>query len=374
MTSNLQQQNNDENSNVNDTNVNDTNVKDTNLNDISVNDTNVNNSNIDKPDNLSVNSNPDDSLKQLFNSINKPGLEKLNPIAIITFLIVILIFYFIFSILGTNHNTIVYGESSGMKFMELLFWGLFVFLILVNGLQYFFNLDFKSSINNIFTDKPELDINVGGKNWIDDVKDSDNSNEDAVKLANDICKSLDGVDKEQCILNNLNKSINKDKNKNTQYVGRNEVFHIGNNKYTYKQADAICKAYGGDLANYKQIETAYKNGAEWCGYGWSKNQLALFPTQITTWKRLRNIKGHEHSCGRPGINGGYISNPNARFGVNCYGKKPDMTNDDMMNLANSTPYPKTKEERNMEKLVDHYRSNMHDLQVMPFNYNKWNRV
>ena len=108
--------------------------------------------------------------------------------------------------------------------------------------------------------------------------------------------------------------------------------------------------------------------------GGLKNQLALFPTQITTWKRLRNIKGHKHSCGRPGINGGYISNPNAKFGVNCYGAKPEMSESDASFFANANPYPKTKEEHNMDKLVDYYKSNIQKSQIMPFNYNNWNRV
>ena len=59
-----------------------------------------------------------------------------------------------------------------------------------------------------------------------------------------------------------------------------------------------------------QIEDAYKSGAEWCNYGWSDNQLALFPTQKTTWHKLQKIKGHKHDCGRAGINGGFIANPN----------------------------------------------------------------
>ena len=49
------------------------------------------------------------------------------------------------------------------------------------------------------------------------------------------------------------------------------------------------------------------------------NQLALFPTQYGKWERLQKIKGHENDCGRPGINGGYIDNPNVKFGINCYG-------------------------------------------------------
>jgi hypothetical protein len=36
---------------------------------------------------------------------------------------------------------------------------------------------------------------------------------------------------------------------------------------------------------------------------------------------LQKIKGHEHDCGRPGVNGGYIANPLVKFGVNCYGNK-----------------------------------------------------
>ena len=30
-----------------------------------------------------------------------------------------------------------------------------------------------------------------------------------------------------------------------------------------------------------------------------------------------------NNCGRPGVNGGYFDNPNIKFGVNCYGQKPD---------------------------------------------------
>ena len=40
-----------------------------------------------------------------------------------------------------------------------------------------------------------------------------------------------------------------------------------------------------------------------------KDQMALYPTQKKTYNKLQTIKGHEHDCGRPGINGGYIANP-----------------------------------------------------------------
>ena len=38
-----------------------------------------------------------------------------------------------------------------------------------------------------------------------------------------------------------------------------------------------------------------------------------------------NDPNRKDVCGLPGINGGYIDNPNIRFGVNCYGYKPKIT-------------------------------------------------
>ena len=105
-------------------------------------------------------------------------------------------------------------------------------------------------------------------------------------------------------------------------MGSHGFFNIPGNDYSFEDAKALCKAYGAELATYSQIEDAYKNGAEWCNYGWSANQMAFYPTQKTTWDKLQKIKGHNHDCGRPGINGGYIQNPRVRFGVNCYGPKP----------------------------------------------------
>jgi hypothetical protein len=55
-----------------------------------------------------------------------------------------------------------------------------------------------------------------------------------------------------------------------------QVFHIPGNKYTFDNADALCQAYGAKLANYNEIEQAYKNGGEWCSYGWSDRSISLF--------------------------------------------------------------------------------------------------
>jgi hypothetical protein len=104
----------------------------------------------------------------------------------------------------------------------------------------------------------------------------------------------------------------------------NEVFYVANNIFTYDQAPAVCKAYGGELADYSQVEDAYNRGAEWCGYGWTAGGVALFPTQESTWRKLQLEvdPAKRIACGRPGINGGYFD-PATKFGVNCYGIRPE---------------------------------------------------
>ena len=70
--------------------------------------------------------------------------------------------------------------------------------------------------------------------------------------------------------------------------------------------------------------------------------MALYPTQKKTWQTLQGIEGHEHDCGRPGINGGFIANPNVRFGINCFGYKPKITPEEQELMENTTPFPKTQ--------------------------------
>ena len=83
--------------------------------------------------------------------------------------------------------------------------------------------------------------------------------------------------------------------------------------------------------------------------------MALYPTQKKTWDKLQKIKGHKHDCGRPGVNGGFIANPNVRFGVNCFGHKPKITDEEKKLMETSNPYPLTAEEREMEARVKHYK-------------------
>jgi hypothetical protein len=130
------------------------------------------------------------------------------------------------------------------------------------------------------------------------------------------------------------------------HAPQDEVFNISNNLYTYDDAKAVCTAYGARLATYDEVEEAYNKGGEWCNYGWSSDQMALFPTQKLTWYNLQRNPKHKNDCGRPGVNGGYMENPYIRFGVNCFGKKPAATDKDKaeMNANKDMIVPKTEEE------------------------------
>jgi len=151
-----------------------------------------------------------------------------------------------------------------------------------------------------------------------------------------------------------------------------EVFHVPGNKYNYADAKAICEAYGGRLANYKELEDAYNAGAEWCSYGWSADQMAFYPTQYQTWQGLQKDNGIKHACGRPGINGGYIDNPSIKFGVNCYGHKPIITQEEADLMQSERLVPLTKEQAAENKREKYWRNKLTEILVSPFSPGRWN--
>jgi hypothetical protein len=155
---------------------------------------------------------------------------------------------------------------------------------------------------------------------------------------------------------------------------QNEVFNVSNNLYTYDDAQAICTSYGAKLATYDQVEDAYNKGGEWCNYGWSDKQMILFPTQKSTWNNLQKNEKHKNDCGRPGVNGGYIANPYMKFGVNCYGKKPKPSSNDLNRMAakQNQVFPKTKEEKDLDTKVSYWKENADKLlKINSYNTKKW---
>lgn len=154
----------------------------------------------------------------------------------------------------------------------------------------------------------------------------------------------------------------------------NEVFNIRNNLYTYDEAKSVCSIYGATIATYDQVEQSYNDGGEWCNYGWSDGQMALFPTQKDTWNKLQKTDRAKNACGRPGINGGYTKNKNVRLGVNCYGKKPKPTDNEkaLMSANIEDKLPESAADRALRTKMDIWKKNADKfLIVNSFNKKEW---
>lgn len=264
------------------------------------------------------------------NYYNKFNNFILNPMVFIIVLLIIIAYFVFSSSLGNSdsgfNNSGADSNGSG-KIMGILIIAILVVLITVNAFEYFFSINITAYLTDIFSNKPKIDIIV------------DQSTYQPAPVP--------------------------------EIRFKKQIFNIPGNYYNYSNAKALCQAYGAKLATYKQVEDAYENGGEWCNYGWSEGQMALFPTQQKTFDNLQKIKGHEHDCGRPGVNGGYIANPNIRFGVNCYGNKPKITNEEEEMMKTATPYPETVEDLAFQKQVDFWKDKVDEILVSPFNYDTW---
>lgn len=149
-----------------------------------------------------------------------------------------------------------------------------------------------------------------------------------------------------------------------------EVFNVSNNIYTYEDAPAVCKAFDARLATAKEVEAAYASGADWCNYGWTQGQYALYPTQQHTYNRMQKIKGHRNDCGIVGVNGGYFENPDLQFGVNCYGKKPQPRPDEKA-LIGFFPDFLSATDKRLQQRARQIKQNINQVQIAPFNSKQW---
>lgn len=146
--------------------------------------------------------------------------------------------------------------------------------------------------------------------------------------------------------------------------GPEQVFHISNQNYTYDEARCKCGSYDAKLATYPQIVEAYNKGAEWCSYGWSEGQTAYYPTQKCNWEK--KSKKEREACGKPGINGGFFSDKKLRFGVNCFGKKPEGK---IIKIKDDTCG--SEEGGNGEKCNYNSKHRLETDEIAPFNDNTW---
>jgi hypothetical protein len=285
-------------------------------------------------------------------------LEK--PIVIVTFVFLV-VFYMIYTYATNTSSSSSYDKdyynvfesgndvhsfsdndsiSSGIFAKTIIF--LFILVIIVKGYQLLFNKTITASISDFFTNKPKIDIHLN-----------------TPPTPTPIITNTPILDKYGLQPVSIKES------------GIKQVFNVPGNIYTYDNARALCKAYDGRLATYDEIENAYKKGGEWCNYGWSEGQNVYFPTQEKTYNTLQGIEGHKNDCGRPGINGGYISNPQVRFGANCYGKKPIITQDEREIMETTPLYPLNKKDVWFNKQVDYFKTQLDRILLSPFNKQSW---
>lgn len=151
-------------------------------------------------------------------------------------------------------------------------------------------------------------------------------------------------------------------------VEQKQVFNVSDNVFNYDEARSVCEAYNGDLASLEQMVDAYKNGADWCNYGWSEGQLALYPTQEDSFVKLEKNPETRGQCGLPGVNGGYFENKNLKFGANCYGNKPAPNNSQQEKLLNEQYLlnPLSRE-------AQRYQARIDEFEVSPFSRKKWSK-
>ncbi len=158
---------------------------------------------------------------------------------------------------------------------------------------------------------------------------------------------------------------------NNPIGSQKEVFNVSRNIYTFHDAAAVCAAANADLATYDQVKQAYENGADWCNYGWTKGQMAVYPTQKETYEKLqKGAPQYRNACGQPGVNGGYFDNPDLRFGVNCYGVKPAKKASDEL-LESQVALPPSAEEIEFDKQVQKFREQMDASTILPFRKGHW---
>ena len=146
----------------------------------------------------------------------------------------------------------------------------------------------------------------------------------------------------------------------------NQVYNIRENIYTLDDAPGVCGALGSDVATINQLIDAHKTGADWCNVGWTKDGLAAYPIQYSTWKTLQdNEPNKRNMCGTPGIN--LVRNDkDLLYGVNCYGIKPEpKQGEKVKQLIQSDA------QIALQLKIAQFQKNMNKIGIAPFNQNAW---
>ena len=132
-----------------------------------------------------------------------------NPYSLLPIIAILIAFYVVIYLFRIPLDE---NKPFSVSFIEGLLWVTLVIIVLVQFFKQVFNLSLLDFVNEMQETKQELE------------------------------------------------ETSEDNTTETPVTSENEVFHVGNNKYTYDDAKAICKSYNAELATYQQVENSYKNG------------------------------------------------------------------------------------------------------------------
>lgn len=329
-----------ETDNINESNMDDNNLDETQLN----NDVEIDENNTNTLDNEPDEKNGEqiatvDTINNQTKHLIVDSMRLVSDILLSPYLLLVSSALIVYLYIRENSSLSLMGI-----FSDLFIWTLFTTVIIAHLMYQIYGVKMHTVIFNVLNiskDTAKTIFNIKKVKDVENTEEDDNENND-----------VDG-------------DVDDDEN------NKEEVFHIPGNYYNYNQAQELCAAYDSRLATYDEIEEAYKDGAEWCSYGWSDGQMAFFPTQKETYKKLQNTSNEKHNCGRQGINGGFMTNPELRFGANCYGIKPKQRErDELYMKASSVP----RHSRNSAGENNAFSSMIDKITVSGFNYDKWNHV
>jgi hypothetical protein len=258
------------------------------------------------------------------------------------------------SSLGKNASLSNSPSNSSKSMMNgPLIWFMFAFLILLALFVYYYE-NFMNSMQNI---SDSFTLWMTGKGS----PPEDNKSKERI-TAKPVAPQDEGTVKPRGIDSVVEKLLPPAK----------DVFSVSKNNYTYYDAAPLCKALGAELATYDQVKNAWQKGADWCNYGWVKGQMAVYPTQTSTYQELQDgPEEQKGACGKPGVNGGYFDNPEMKFGVTCVGKKPEQSKHDVNSITSGSTLPLTAAGIEFEKKVKKFKDGSDAIGILPFNRDKW---
>ena len=103
--------------------------------------------------------------------------------------------------------------------------------------------------------------------------------------------------------------------------------------------------------------------------------MALYPIQQKYHEKIESNPKTKGNCGKPGLNGGRFKNLNFKFGVNCYGYRPEGIDGQLVYVSDPI-YKKLAKEQKKKQTDEHkYKKLIKDniVEVRPFNDQKWSR-